>query len=1272
MTHLKIINKLRIPLSIEGSYRFYYISFDNKLKKLILIFFLLSNSIVAFNQINVLKLDQITTKDGLPQNSVQSILQDKYGLMWLSSFSGLYKFDGYEFTDYQPDPDNPRALVSGGVYNLLIDSLKNIYITFFDTTYVCKYNYENDDFERIPRYKLEKKLILKIVRPKKQPIKFFISGNIYWEYSNNLLTKKSLTTGKVLKFSIETPHNQSLTNEVITCLFIDKHENLWIGTENQGIYKVNTNSKSFFSYYDDDNEYNVPIKDIIRAINVDGFGNIWIGTFYNGIHIYNRKDNTLTSIRHNSKLPDNTLISDEIRSILCDKKGLIWIGTKEGLSCYNPKTNIFTNFNSTSKNPIPHNWVHTLLEDHNGVIWIGTFNGIARFDEKTKKFIAYDPKNILIHNQVDAIIEDSKNNIWVATQGGGVTCLKRKADPFQFNPVHYINSAGNKNSISSNRVFAIVEGPDGYIWIATEYGLNRLDPKTGDFLRFKQDSGLPNEMIMGLLFDSDGNLWISHKKGLSRMDTKKFTFRNYSEQDGLQSNEFSENTCFRNPFTGELFFGGSNGLNSFYSNQIDDNSTIPDIRFTGLEVLNQEVVPNKEVNGRVILTNPIYFTKEIILKYSDKSFSIKFAALHYANPKSNKYKFKLVGYNDNWISADPLVRFATYSNLPAGRYTFKVMASNSDGIWNREPAVLKIIIRPPWWNNWIAYIVYFLIVALIVYLTYDYIVSREEYKNQVRYERMKSKKIVELDEMKIQFFTNVSHEFRTPLSLIIDPLRKLNDGNVSQVQASYYYSVIMQNVQSLLGLVDQLLDFRKIEKGHIKLDIRQGDIVAFAKNIFETFKLKASQKQIKYNFYTSQPQLIANFDGDKLEKILNNLLSNAFKFTPDNGEISLEITSGKKSTSESEYTDYFIISVRDNGIGIPIKAQQKIFDRFYQAKTPGILQNRGTGIGLAYTKQLVDILKGKIYVKSSSGTGSVFSVKLPIGEVDNKELVKNKLQSSIIHEPLPLHHENEVETTDNLTIDDEEKLNILVIEDNIDVRTYLKHELSVKYNVIESSNASEGLAAALEHGPDIILSDIMMPGISGLELCKTIKADKRTSHIPFVLLTARQSDAYKKEGYEFGADAYITKPFNTSVLLAILNNLIESRKMLKEIFSNSPFIDIKKIAGNSADEGFLNTAITTIEDTISNADFNIDALSDILKMSRRQLTHKIKALTGQTVLDFIKTVRLNKGAKLLLSRDYSISEISYMLGYNVPANFSRSFSKQFGKTPSEYIDLAKE
>lgn len=1223
---------------------------------------------LTYEQINVLRLDQITTKDGLPHNSVQSIIQDKYGLIWISSFSGLYRFDGYEFINYRPDPQEPTALISGGVYNLITDSLQNFYVAFFDTTYICQYNYETDNFVRLQRYKLGEEFIDRIERKKKQPVKTYDTDDFHWEYYNHILTKTNKLSGNSHRFFIETPQNQPIPNNNISVMFIDKHENLWLGTENQGFYKVNTDSKPFFSYYHNKSNSRIIVKDIIRAIHEDKAGNIWIGTFYNGVHMFNRKNNKITIIRQDSSKLNNSLISNEIRSILCDTKGFVWIGTKQGLSKYNPKTKSFTNYAFRTPKAIPNNWVHAIIEDYKGTIWIGTFNGIGRYDVKQDLFISYDPRITLMHKQVDVILEDRFKNLWIGTQGGGVTCLKRKNNTDEFNPVHYIHNLEDTNSISNNRVFSIREDNQGFIWIATEYGLNRLNPETGDFLRFTQEDNLPDEMIMGLLIDNSDNLWISHKKGLSRMNTENFEIRSYSEQDGLQSNEFSENACFKNEQTGELFFGGTNGLNSFFPTRIEENHILPEVIFTGLEVLNQSIKPFEKINERIILSKPLLFTDEINLKYSDKSFSIKFTALHYANPKSNQYLYKLDGYDENWIEADPMIRMATYANLPGGKYTFMVKASNNDGIWNDKPTTIKINISPPWWNNWIAYAAYLTVLGIIFYLIYNYIVSREKFKNEMRYERMKMRKIVELDEMKMQFFTNVSHEFRTPLSLIIDPLRKLNQTTVNPTQASYYYSVMYQNAQLLMRLVNQLLDIRKLETGHLKLDIRQADIVTFSRSVYDTFSLRANQRGIKYKFFSAASGIIARFDPEKLEKILTNLLSNAFKYTSDNGEISVEIYQKKEPSNAPGDNGHVVIAVHDNGIGIPLKSQQKIFDRFYQAKTPKLIPSRGTGIGLAYTKQLVELMKGKIRVKSSPGIGSVFTVTLPIGDIRKNQETVTEFQPEILVENITLPRIESSEEKTNDATESEEKLAILIVEDNVDVRLYLKNELQSKYHVFEAADGSEGFNVAQENVPDIILSDIMMPEVSGLDLCKQIKSDERTSHIPFIMLTARQSDTYKKEGYEFGADAYVTKPFNLSLLLAIIKNLIDSRKKLKELFSTSPFVDIKKLSGNAADESFLEKAMETIEEEISNPEFNIDGLSDMLKMSRRQLTHKIKTLTGQTVLDFIKTVRLNKGAKLLLSRDYSISEVSYMLGYNVPANFSRSFSKQFGKTPSEYID----
>ncbi|MBN2613398.1 MAG: response regulator [Bacteroidales bacterium] len=1224
----------------------------------------------AFSQVNVLRLDQLTTRDGLPHNSVQSIWQDKYGFMWFSSFAGLSKYDGYKFTSYLSDPNDQKSLFSRSIYNLLPDSAENLWISFFDTSVYCRYNYETDDFSRFQSNELDRQFIQQMNRNRYPATIAYNNPEVEWQFIDNCLIKTDINSGDICRYFIVLPQNQTLSADIIKTMYLDDSGTLWIGTENQGIYKTNTYTKPFYTYNFGNRSKPDVINEIVRSIYLDTDSVLWIGTHFHGIIKLNLRNNRVSTLKMNADNRENSLINNQVRKIFKDRYGIFWIGTKGGLSKYYPVTNTFENFTRYTPVRIPHPWVHSIIEDHRGELWISTFYGIARYDRDKEQFVWIDAVKTLKNSRVSYIIEDKGHNIWVATQGGGVTCLQRTDTPDIFRPVHYLNDPDNENSISSNRTFSLLEDEEGYIWIGTDFGLNRLDPKTGSFIRIvPTNGGIPDELIMGIMEDKSGNIWISHKKGLSRLNKKNLKTRNFTEQDGLRSNDFSENAFFADPVSGQMFFGSSSGLNSFYPDSIKDNFYKPRPVFTELQVLNQVVKPGKEINGKAVLTKPLLFTKEIKLNHTHKSFTVQFASLDFTNPSANKYKYMLEGFDEAWIERDASMRFATYSNLSPGKYVLSVMVSNDDGIWNPEPLSLNITITPPLWRTTWAVVLYVLFFCAVCYWVYLYIVSRERLKTRIRYEQMKAKKIEELDQMKLQFFTNVSHELRTPLSLIIDPLKKISSGKVDPSKLDYYYAIMHRNAQRLMNLVNQLLDFRKAGSKKTPLETSRADLAAFIGNVADAFRINAMHRNINFTYRANPSVLPAVFDSDKLEKILFNLLSNAFKYTLDGGIITLSLKVPGYSEHNCPGMIETVIEVADNGIGIPVNALHKIFDLFYQAAPPEGFTNYGTGIGLALTKELVEQLHGKITVSSNPDQGTAFTITLPIELIAEKEI--KPVEPAYIDSSNSTPPENEIINQSFAGHKDalvnSEKLILLIVEDNPDVRTYLKGELEEMFTVIEAPDGEKGWFSAVEMVPDIIICDIMMPGIDGLELCRRVKTDMRTSHIPVIILTARHSETYIIDGYETGADAYITKPFSTAVLIARIKNLIESRKRLSGFFGKMPFIDIKKIAGNTSDEHFLKKTLKIIEDNISEPDFNINLIADHLKINRRQLTRKIKMLTGQTVHEFVQTIRLNKAAELLLTTEYSVSEIAFRLGYNVPANFTRSFSKQFGKSPTDYI-----
>lgn len=1205
-------------------------------------------------QVNTLHMEQITDKEGLPQNSVQSVKQDKYGFIWFSSFFGLTRYDGYEFEEYDPAPDDSTTIFTKSIYNIMLDEEQNIWIAFFDTTRFCRYNYETNDFTRFNNTNIPPKVKELVDRRKITPNVADQDGHYFWEYDNGVLKKIHKLNGHTETFFLDFHHENPIDNEHLKTTYLDSYGVLWLGTENRGIYKVNTLTKPFYSFrYDFDKEGDN--QKIIRVIYEDG-DDLWLGTMYDGVYIFNK---STKKTRHIAEGSGNTKIQDgQVRCLYKDKEGHFWIGTKGGLSEYNPQNNSIRNYNRYGRVSLPHNWVHDVLEDQNGDLWVATFYGIARYDREQDQFIHIDPFETLMNSRVFCMIVDRDNNLWVGTHGGGLTCLKRTENRDEFEPIHYVYEPGNENTISSNRIFSLLEDNDGNIWAATDYGLNKIDPKTKSIKRYTKENGLLDDIVVTVAEDLDHNIWIATKKGLTKLDSKTGSMYHFNEKDGLQTNDFSENAVYLNRFSGEMIFGNSIGAVAFLPSKIKTNQIHPKVMLTGLQVLNKDVNPGDEINGRKILSKQMALTNEIILDDVHRSFSIEFAALQFANPQSNMYEYMLEGYDEAWIPTTAKRRFATYSNLPSGKYFFKVKASNDDGIWNEELTTLQITIKPPWWLTVWAFIGYFIILSAIIYGTLLYILARFQLKSEVRYEKMKARKTAELNKQKEEFFTNISHELRTPLSLLLDPLRKLNAGQVDQLSLGYYHSLMYQNAQRLSRLINELLDFKKIESDKFELKPTKEDLVSFLLNIGNAFRLTANERNIEYNITSNYPVIIANFDSNVMEKIIFNLLSNAFKYNKDDGKVDFKISIDPENKKGEYYP--VEIEISDNGYGIARDNLDKIFEAYFQGLKD--FKREGSGIGLSLTKKLVNLQGGEISAESELNKGTVFTVVLPIGVNYNK--VQNTTEGSIVGEEQEWIDESEEEMPAKSTI--------LIVEDDPDVRTYLKTNLSTQYEIVEAENGVDGWRIATENVPDLLITDLMMPESDGFELCKKVKADKRTSHIPVIILTALSGEQTTLSAFQSGADAYVTKPFSSAILQARIKNLIASRNIIIDNFSKNPFIDIKKMAGNKLDEDLLQNAIGCIEEYISEPEFNIDLLADKMGLNRRQLSQKVKTLMGQTVNEFVKTVRLNKAAELLLTTEDTVSEIAYKLGYTAPANFSRSFSKQFGKTPTEYVASIEE
>lgn len=1200
----------------------------------LLLFVLICVNLKITAQEKILKFDHYTVNDGLPQSTIQSITKDKYGFMWFGTWAGLVKFDGYVYKIYRSGEKNRAAGLSDNkILATVTDSMQNVWVWTAKTNYISKYNYEADNFERYLYSDAPDEVKRKIVQQRDRANVEVSNDKFKWRFELNKLVQTNLLTGEIYFYKPEPNNPFSLNDSQINCLYLDDHENLWIATQNGGVNHANLKIKPFVNYLKDKNGKSLA-DPVVRAICKDKQNRLWIGSEGSGITIIEKTP----SGNVYKYIGRENFPNAEIRSLLCDKSGNIWIGTKGGLFQYNNQSQKLTQIKGVEIN------VFSLFEDKTGLVWIGTFGGLYTFDPTNKRLGHLNPENTSGGKEIRAIIEDRNQNLWIATEDKGLTKMISKGKD-NYETKRYIHNDENPNSLANDHVYSIVEDGNSQIWAATNGGISVINESTDKIQNITSANGLPDNSIMGLLFDGENSIWVSHKKGLTRINSKSLEMKNFNMHDGLQGMEFCQSSCFHDPATGEFYFGGTNGMNSFFPDKIHINNVKPKAVFTKLTVANQTIEPETKINNRLILGKSIVCAKKLTLTWWDKTFSLEFSALHYANPQGNKYKYRLVGYDKDWIQVDASRRTVWYSNLSSGNYRFEVFAANSDGVWSDSPAVLDITILPPWWFTWWAIGFYVLVGFLIALFVLKYIASKLELK-----------KNEEIHQAKLKFFTEVSHEFRTPLTLIIDPLDKIIGGQLTMDVIRQYSIVMQRNAKHLLTLINQLLDFRKLESGQLTLKIQKTDIVNFARVLASSFNVIAEQRNIKFEVISDVESFDLGFDSSKINMVLNNLISNAFKFTPDGGMIILKIEKAAK-TPES-----ILISVSDSGKGISKEDQSRVFDMFYQSSKNTSWQ-AGSGIGLALTKELVLLHNGTITVQSEVGKGACFSVFLPVNEnvtADSED--EDTIVDTVYLEEPENHFEEHVSSDLPL---------LLVVDDNADIRNYIEMNLSSSYRVVKAPNGSKGLETAMEIIPDIIISDVMMPEMDGLEMCRRLKLDERTSHIPVILLTARQSDESRVEGYETGADAYLTKPFSSVVLQAQVQNLLDQRQRLRELFQKGTDIEIKKISINAADEAFLNKVMQHIYNNLEDEEFNINALAELLNMSRSQFYRKIKALTNQSLLDFVTTIRMNKALEYLISGDFNITETAYKVGYSMSSNFTRTFTRHFGTSPSKYIESIK-
>jgi signal transduction histidine kinase/ligand-binding sensor domain-containing protein/DNA-binding response OmpR family regulator len=1175
--------------------------------------------------------DAVTKMEG---NFVRNLKFDLHGQLWIGTNNGVYiyhplsnKLESFNL----PFKENQNR----EIWELFLDDEGLIWIG----------TYSAGLFIIDPVLKSIKKIELDSTVARTETVRAISKGFFgeYWIGTRGGLFKYTKTMGVTGFYRNNLQEPKSLSNNSVWSIFNDSKGETWIGT--RGGLNLLAKSKQVFQNFTalpGDKEY--LNSSIVYAFWIDNKGKIWIGTEDGGINIYNPVTKTYEYITADRNNP-NSISQNCIKAFLYDRKGNLWVGTfLGGINVIDLKTRKINHLlhNINVKGSLSDNQVWDICFDKDNQIWIATSKGIDRYDEANNSFIHYPQLNG--NEKISWIEPDSKGNLWMGSADEVIIF-----DPEQ-------NSINRYNEHSRG----MYEDTRNRIWIATnESGIALYSDLSGPLKYYSEEDGLANKQALCILEDNDNNLWISTSDGLSKFDPAREIFQNFTSKDGLGNNQFCYGAAYKTE-RGELLFGTISGFNMFNPDEITAMNTDVPLVFTDLKIFNKSVPIGS--GKKDVLQKSISETDHLVLNYKQNVFTLEFAALNYVNNENNLFSYKLEGFNRDWIGPSK-DRFAPFTNLNPGDYTLRVKRVFNGNKEESKELQLNITILPPLWKtSWFIALIITLII-LMAYILIRFFINREKIKNQLVIERVNARKLHELDMMKLKFFTNISHEIRTPLTLILGPLEKMLSSVPSKTELQENLKLMQRNAQNLDRLITQLLDFRKLQSGNLKLNLTEADIVCFIRNIVDSFNNYAIEKDIKLTFTTLKKRLFVSFDPDKIEKILNNLLSNAFKFTGPKGSISVNLSlifdSDDKDFSDEENEQQFIeISIKDTGKGIPSKNIEKIFMRFFQSEQSD--KNSGAGIGLALVKELVNLHNGNIFVTSKPGKGTKFTIRIPYN-------IGQEVQEESKEISLPQNVESVFENADDELVGNYHLRVMLIIEDNADVRQFIRSHFNTFYRIYEASDGEKGWKIALETIPDIIISDIIMPNMDGYELCKRIKNDERTSHIPVLLLTAIHSKEHELKGLTTGADDYITKPFDLYVLQAKVENLLSIRDSLKEKYTSTIILEPANVVITSPDERFLKKAIDTVEANISDFELDIESFAQKVGVSRMQLYRKLHALTNMTVKEFIRHIRLKRATQLLVQQKMNISEIAYEVGFKDLSHFRKCFKREFGMSATDFI-----
>jgi ligand-binding sensor domain-containing protein/signal transduction histidine kinase/DNA-binding response OmpR family regulator len=1169
------------------------------------------------------------------KTDVRAVLVDRKDNVWVGTTNGLIKMQVQQNVatgvTYTRNIQFPETVSANFITALAEDRFGRIWIGTLNSG-IDIYDPQTQKFTHLNSNNTEKKLIHNNIR------RIFVSntGQI-WIGTQEGITILNEDFDVVEHLQQNDGVSQSLSQNSIHAIFQDQTGNMWVGTYFGGLNYTNVIHTDFkvLRKKDQNNYLN---NNVISSIVEDENNNLWIGTEGGGLNYFKRKEGSFV-VYKNEGQDDGEIGSNLIKYVYRDRHGRIWVGThRGGLNVFDPVSKKFKKYLFKENDPSTLNSeILSIYEDSRGRFWIGSTEGIRIFDNTdhglTERVDYYKGAEVMKHTAY-YFLEDDQQRLWIAT-AEGLYCFRN----------------GVFDKITDDIVNCVIQDSKSAIWLGMRKGgLARFNEQTGKLEIYNQAGKIGNRNIVGILEDQIGNLWLSSDNGLIKFNAGSDLFQVFTESDGLAGKSFNYNSFFKDS-KGMFWFGGFGGITYFYPEQIQANLKPANLVLTDLKLFNETLIP---AAGGEILDKAVAYTDDIVLRYNQNMITVDFALLNYIKSSKNAFAYMLEGYDKNWVyTSEPT---ASYTNLPSGKYNFVVKGANNDGVWSPVQK-LKITILPPFWLSWWAFLIYSLAVGAVVFVVVRYFFLGALLKKEE-----------ELHQVKLNFFTNVSHEIRTHLTLIMTPVDKMLESDATSSFVKDKLIGVKSNANRLLKLVGELMDFRKAETNNLKLSVGQYDLVAFLEDIYNSFTEVSIKKNISFSFVHNNDVLPLYFDKEQLEKVFFNLLANAFRFTQEEGNILVEVTENEKEV---------IVCVTDNGKGIALDYIDKIFTNFFQVAEDG-KQNTGYGIGLALAKTIVTLHKGDILAESvpvadSGESRTSFKVFLKKGKLhfDQGEVKSDALIPSVRAQDSTMTDMNKVYQNENDTTKTE---TILIVEDNPELKKMVREIFEPNYTVIEAVNGKEGLNIAYTEIPDIIVSDIMMPEMDGIELCRILKTDNRTSHIPVVLLTAKSTQNDKITGLENGADIYITKPFSPKILQLSIRNLLSAREKLRNSL-RAQFIDpisekpvsfaAKEM--NTVDKEYLDRAVSFVEENMDNPEFGVEMLSRHMAMSVPVLYKKLKAITQMSVNDFIKSIRLRRAAELLQEQRLNVNEVSMEVGFKDRRYFSQEFRKQYGKTPREFI-----